>query len=62
MKKTSYIGKTKEDLIKALTTKREEFRKMRFGVTGSKARDVKSGAVVKKDIARIMTELNRPEK
>lgn len=59
MKKTIYIGKSKQDLIKALGERRETLRKLKFGSTGSKARNVKGEASTKKDIARIMTELNK---
>lgn len=58
MKKTNYSGKSKQDLIKALGERRETLRKLRFGSTGSKARNVKGGVNTRKDIARIMTELN----
>ena len=60
MKKTTYKGKLREDLIKALLEKRENFRKLKFGVTGSKIRNVKEESSIRKDIARIMTELNNP--
>jgi len=59
MKKTSYKDKSREDLIKALGERRETLRKVRFGSTGSKTRNVKGGASMRKDIARIMTELNK---
>lgn len=59
MKKIIYAGKSKQDLLKVLLEKREAFRKLRFGTAGSKARNVKEGASLRKDIARIMTELNR---
>ena len=60
MKKTIYKDKTKPDLIKALGEKREALRVLRFGTSGSKTRNVKEGLVLKKDVARIMTELNKP--
>ena len=59
MKKVSYKGKSKEDLVKTLMEKREALRKLKFGSTGSKTRNVKGGASMRKDIARIMTELNK---
>lgn len=59
MKKTTYSGKPRQDLIKALMEKREDFRKLRFGAAGSKNRNVKVAASTRKDIARIMTELNK---
>lgn len=58
MKKTVYSAKTKQDLIKALMERREAFRKLRFGTANSKMRNVKEGSGIRKDIARIMTELN----
>lgn len=57
MKKTNYKGKPKNDLIKTLGEKREDLRKIRFGTTGSKTRNVKESANIRKEIARIMTEL-----
>ena len=59
MKKTSYKDKPTKDLLKTLMEKRESLRKLRFGNTGSKTRNVKEGGSVRKDIARIMTELNK---
>ncbi len=59
MKKTKYTGKSREDLVKALYEKREALRNFRFGEAGSKTRNVKEGVGVRKDIARIMTELNK---
>jgi ribosomal protein L29 len=59
MKKTSYTGKVKADLVKALYEKREALKQFRFGSAGSKTRNVKEGSTLKKDMARIMTELNR---
>lgn len=57
MKKTLYKGKTREELLKSLGEKREGLRKLEFGVTGSKTRDVRVVRTLRKDIARIMTEL-----
>ena len=59
MKKTVYNGKSKQDLVKALQERREALRNIRFGSSGSKSRNVKVWATTRKDIARIMTELNR---
>ena len=59
MKKTSYTGKSKEDLVKALYEKREELKNFIFGTAGSKTRNVKAGAQARKEIARIFTELNK---
>lgn len=59
MKKTNYTGKPISDLQKALAEKRVVLRDFRFGVAGSRTKNVKEGQMAKKDIARIMTELNR---
>lgn len=61
MKKISYKGKDGKDLLKTLFEKREDLRKLNFGTTGSKTRNVKKGSSLKKEIARIMTELNKKE-
>ncbi len=62
MKKTSYTGKKREELVKALMDKREALRAFRFGEAGSKTRNVKEGASVRREIARIMTALNAEAK
>lgn len=59
MKKTTYAGKAKQDLVKSLYEKREALKAFRFGEAGSKTRNVKEGSGIRKDIARIMTELNK---
>lgn len=59
MKKITYNDKSKQDLLKVLGERREDLRKLKFGTSGSKTRNVKSGANMRKDIARIMTELNK---
>ncbi len=50
--------KNSKDLIKALNEKREILRKFRFGISGSKTRDVKEGKNTRKEVAQILTELN----
>jgi ribosomal protein L29 len=51
----------KEKNITELTTlvneKREELRKIRFGTAGATMRNVHAGRNLRRDIARIMTEL-----
>jgi len=46
------------DLAKLLKDKREELREFRFGMSGSKTNNTKLGMHIKRDIARIQTELN----
>jgi ribosomal protein L29 len=59
MKKTTYKDMAEKDLVKALYEKRAELNNFRFGSAGSRTRNVKEGRAAKKEIARIMTELNR---
>jgi ribosomal protein L29 len=51
--------KTKEDLLKELDTKYLSLRDLRFGIAGSKGKNVKEARHLKKDIARIKTLLNQ---
>ena len=62
MKKTDYKGKDKKELLALATEKRTALRNFRFGIAGSKVRNVKEGKNIKKDIARILTEQNRKVK
>ena len=56
--KKSNLKETKEiELAKMLAEKREAFRSFRFSVAGSKSKNVKEGMNLRKDIARILTEL-----
>lgn len=50
--------KTDGDLAKLLMEKRETLRKFRFDVTGTRVRNVREGRGLRKDIARILTELS----
>ncbi len=53
-----YKDTTAQDLAKLIAEKREGIRNFRFGSTGSKTKNVKLGMTLRKDIARIMTELS----
>ncbi len=59
MKMKDIKTKTPADLNKLLNEKREALRVFRFGATGAKTKNVKEGSSIRKDIARIMTALNR---
>ncbi|MBX4215982.1 50S ribosomal protein L29 [Candidatus Parcubacteria bacterium] len=50
-------NKKADDLTKLLEEKREALRMFRFGVSGSKVKNMKEGRTLKREIARIMTEL-----
>jgi ribosomal protein L29 len=51
--------KTQEsgELQKTLAEKREALRAFRFGAAGSRSRNVREGRELRKDIAKILTEL-----
>ncbi len=51
-------GKTKKELIKTLGEKRDALQSFKYELSGGKAKDVKKGRNIKKEIARIMTELS----
>ncbi len=48
--------KNDADLAKLLEEKRVALREFRFSATGSRVKNTKEGASLKKDIARILTE------
>ena len=53
--------KTKVEITNELKTKREALRQFRFDISGSKIRNVKLGLGLRKDIARLLTQLNTRE-
>jgi ribosomal protein L29 len=57
-KKLDLTKHTKEDALKLAQEKREELRALRFGVAGSKNRNVKHARNLRKDIARALTQAN----
>lgn len=53
------LAKKKDtELFKELATARNDVQQFRFGMSGSRTRNVKEGRDLKKKIARILTELN----
>ena len=54
--------KSEKDLSKNLIEKRESLRNFRFGVSGSKIRNMKEGRGLKREIAQILTEISRRNK
>lgn len=57
-----FKNKTENELKGILNEKRVALRNFRFGIAGSKVRNVKEGKGIKKDIARILTELQSIKK
>lgn len=56
---TSVKDKKNIELQKELNEKRESLRSFRFGVAGSKIKNIKEARNLKKEIARILTELSK---
>jgi ribosomal protein L29 len=50
--------KTDEELIKELSEKRVALSGMKFNIAGSKIKNVREQRGAKKEIARLLTELN----
>lgn len=51
-------GKTSLELKKMLGEKREELRALRFAAAGARAKDPNAPQKIRKEIARILTELS----
>ena len=58
-KKTDITKHTQDELRKLTDAKREELRALRFNVAGSKNRDVKLAQKLRKEVARVLTQLNK---
>ncbi len=50
--------KTEKELLHDLGEKKLALKTFRFAGSGSKAKNVKEGSMLRKEIARIMTEIN----
>ena len=58
---TDLKKKSTNELQKELLEKREELRQFRFGVSGSKVRNIKAGQNLQREISRTLTELRARE-
>lgn len=56
--KQNLKGMKEADLKKELAALRESLRVIHFKAEGSRSKNVKEGATLKKQIARILTEIN----
>lgn len=59
MKKTDFTNKSETELKKELGAKRETLNSFRFGISGSRTKNVKEGRNTRRDIARILTILRQ---
>ncbi len=48
-----------KDLQKMALEKRESIRQIRFGASGSKSRNVREAREIRRDVARISTEISK---
>jgi len=60
--KNTLINKDTKDLEKELADTREALRAFRFGAAGGKAKNAHEGKSIRKNIARVLTELSRRKK
>lgn len=61
-KKENFRGMKKDELEKKLASLGEKVRVIRFKAEGSKSKNVKELATLRKDIARVLTEINNKKK
>jgi ribosomal protein L29 len=54
-----FLKKTIAELSKTVADKREALRVWRFGITGSKVKNMKEGRAMRKEIARMLTAINQ---
>ncbi len=57
--KSDIKTKTKEDLERMIKDKRDALKSFRFGISGSRVKNVKEARTTRKDIARAMTFLRQ---
>jgi ribosomal protein L29 len=58
MKKTDFKTKSEAELKKVLSEKKDSLAKFKFGISGSRTKNVKEGRNTRRDIARILTALH----
>ncbi len=55
---TDITKQSTEELLATITAQREALRAIRFGTAGSRARNVHEAEGIRKNIARMLTELS----
>jgi len=58
MKKVDLKNKTEQELKKMLSEKRTELSAFKFGISGSRTKNVKAGRTARREIASILTTLH----
>lgn len=59
MKREDFVSKTKDELMKMVEEKRKRIEEVRFKSVSGGIKNVKELREDKKDIARILTEINK---
>lgn len=59
MKKEDFSQRPKEELVKLVADHREKLRNLKFDLASGKVKNVKEIRELKKDIARVLTVLNK---
>lgn len=54
-----FKAKTAEELTRLVAENRQKLQAFRFAMAGSKQKNVKEGRTLRKDIARLLTELRK---
>lgn len=54
-----FKNKTAEELKRLVSENRQKLQTFRFAMAGSKTKNVKEGKTVRREIAKILTEMNR---
>lgn len=57
MKKIDYKNNTKAELSKMIAEKRNAVKAFRFGIAGSRVKNVREGRALRAEVARMMTAL-----
>lgn len=58
MKKESFTKKSDSEITAGIESNREALRAFRFGSAGSKTKNVRAARVLRRDVARMLTEEN----
>jgi len=58
---TDMTKQSTEDLKKSIAEKRVALRTFRFGGAGSRTRNVREGRNLRKEVARVLTEIRKRE-
>ncbi len=56
---SDYTNKSREELNRLITDNRSKLQAFRFAMAGSKGKNVKEGKNLRRDIARMLTEIKQ---